>query len=183
MHFHCEVWVPKKEDYISQVHKALAGLSEEDTRISDEDCGNGFYDWYVIGGRWSGEHTMWLLRKNFGDKIEKISKEFEKEFGWFTNGENSREKRAKQYEEVFRRHISKEEWSGEPLPSWRNSYKEDGFDDDIIAISDVPWEQFDCYTLMIDGYIYHELKREEAIKMFKDHKIESGYLVTIDYHS
>lgn len=192
MHYHCEVWVPKKDKWRSQVVSALRGLEEEN---------DGFYDWYVIGGRWSGEHTAWLLRAKFGDKLEKISKEFEKDFGWWTNKDNDEAKRAKQYEEVFERHISKAEWDKRPLPGWRDTYKQDGFDDDIIAIEDVPWEAFTCYTFVLpargkeyaDARKYwhseiwngstHQSSQYDVRKILAEHKLKGGYLVTVDYHS
>lgn len=192
MHYHCEVWVPKKDKWRSQVVSALRGLEE------DRD---GFYDWYVIGGRWSGEHTTWLLKQKFGDKLEKISKEFDKEFGWWTNKDNDETKRAQQYEEVFERHITKAEWDKRPLPGWRNTYNQDGADDDIIAIADVPWDHFTCYTFVLSarGKTYeeerkywhseiwngsvHQNSEYDVRKILKEHKLEGGYLVTVDYHS
>jgi len=193
MHYHCEVWVPKKDKWRSQVVSALNGLSE------DRD---GFYDWYVIGGRWSGEHTVWQLNQKFGkETLKKIHDEFEKEFGWFTDANNDEVKRAIQYEEVFRRHITKEQWDRGSLPGWRNSYKEDGFDDDIIAISDVPWDHFTCFTFVLSarGKTYederkywhsevwngstHQDSEYDVKKILADNKLTGGYLVTVDYHS
>lgn len=193
MHYHCEVWIPKKDKWRSQVVSALRGLEE------DKD---GFYDWYVIGGRWSGEHSVWQIQKECGaDTLKKIHDEFEKEFGWWTNKDNDEHKRAKQYEEVFRRHISKAQWDKEPLPGWRDTYKQDGFDDDIIAVADIPWEFFTCYTFVlsargkeyVDARKYwhseiwngstHQESQYDVRKILKEHKCSGGYLVTVDYHS
>ena len=191
MHYHAEVWVPEKENYKQQVDKTLANFSEDN---------GGFYDWYVIGGRWSGEHTLWSLKKKFGArKINKINDEFDSKFGWWTNKDNSNELRAKQYEEVFRKHISKEQYDG-PMIAWRDNYKEDGYKDDIIALVDIPWEYFSCYTLVLSErgkgfenrtqYFQSEVwngstfqKAEyDPRKILETKDIFTGFLVTVDYH-
>jgi len=171
MHYHAEVWVPEKKNYIERVHYALQGLHEEN---------GGFYDWYVVGGRWSGEHTLWLLKKKFGaKKINRINDEFDKEVGWWVNAENSKEKRAKQYEEIFRKHISKEEYNG-MMPAWRDNYKEDGYSDDIIEMKKIPWKFFRCYTLLLQGEYFHSSLNPK--KILEEHNIYHGFLVTVDYH-
>jgi len=192
MHYHGEIWVPNKNGYRSQVDKALEGLTEEN---------NGFYDWYVIGGRWSGEHTLWLLKNKFGSrKIDRIHDEFDKKHGWWTNSEKSKELRAKQYEEVFRNHISEEEYNG-IMPAWRDNYKEDGYEDDILAVTDIPRKFFTCYTLVLsprgekweeerkyyhseiwNGSIHQDTEFNPK-EILEQHNIYDGFLVTVDYHN
>ena len=192
MHYHTEVWIERQEDYIEQVRKTLHGLHEED---------GGFYDWYVIGGRWSGEHTRWLLKNKFGSrKIDRINDEFDKKYGWWENHENTREIRAKQYEEVFRKYISKKEYDG-MIPAWRDTYKDDGYEDDIIAVSEIPKKFFGCYTLVLSErgnkwenerrYFHTEVYNGSTFQDTKfnpreiltKHNIYDGFLVTVDYHS
>jgi hypothetical protein len=195
MHYHCEVWVPDKNDYYSQVIKTLDGLHEED---------DGFYDWWVVGGRWSGEHTLWRLKAKYGGrKINKLYDEFEKKYGWWINKETNEDKRRKQFEEVFFSHIPKEEYkelvpSG-IVPSWRNHYDMKGYDDDIIAVVDIPWKFFTCYTFVLSEFkkmerkFYHQENWNGSTFQDSEFKVKDildnegltnfGYLVTVDYHS
>jgi len=236
MHYHCEVWVEKKEGYKKEVKEILEPYSENvevaprkeylddddikrmkehykiketselaskmkdwrGTRGGYDDKGlfhwstynpESFWDWWVIGGRWSGEHTNWLLKAKYGDKMKLINEEFEKNYGWFTGGKANitEEQRAKQYEKVFRKHIPN--FKG-LIPAWRDTYKQDGFDDDIIAVKDIPVGQLDSYTLILPSGVYHSQtwngkKFIDSDKKFTDLLKEvkgKGYLVTVDYH-
>jgi len=183
MHYHAEVWLPESKDYVKKIHYALYGLHEDN---------GGFYDWYVIGGRWSGEHTLWLLKKRFGArKINRINDEFDKKYGWWTNNKNPRELRQKQYAEIFGKHISAEEYCG-MMPEWRDTYKDDGYSDDIIEVKKIPWKFFDCYTLLLEGGEYFQSSvwngstwqdtKFSAKKMLKKRNLYKGFLVTVDYH-
>ncbi len=53
MHYHAEIWIEDKEDFEAKVEKILAPFEE---KYTDEDI-EGFWDWYQIGGRWTGIHT------------------------------------------------------------------------------------------------------------------------------
>ena len=51
MHYHCEIIIPPVADVSAALDAILAPFNEND----DEESGrNGFWDWYVIGGRYSG---------------------------------------------------------------------------------------------------------------------------------
>jgi hypothetical protein len=49
MHYHAEIIMPPTEDVIGAVEKIMSPFSE-----NDEEARHAFWDWYVIGGRYSG---------------------------------------------------------------------------------------------------------------------------------
>lgn len=50
MHYHCEIIMPPTDDVEKQLERILAPFSE-----NDGDSSGAFWDWYQIGGRWSGD--------------------------------------------------------------------------------------------------------------------------------
>lgn len=53
MHFHLEIIMPPTDDVEAAVAKIMAPFNERD-ESEDADRRAQFWDWYVIGGRWSG---------------------------------------------------------------------------------------------------------------------------------
>lgn len=53
MHSHCEIIVPSNADIEAAVSSIMGPFYE-----GDEDSTNGFWDFYSIGGRWSGAKLM-----------------------------------------------------------------------------------------------------------------------------
>jgi len=51
MHYYLEIIMPEPED----VEKSVAEIMEPFREDGDGTSGERFWDWYVIGGRWSGE--------------------------------------------------------------------------------------------------------------------------------
>ena len=96
-----------------------------------EPYGNSrVWDWYVIGGRWSG-----TLREDSLDKkkLAKYHKEFEKrKLGW-TSAENSEEAQREKAWALWREMFP--EWKGDP-PVYRDRYKQEGQSDDVLPLSE-----------------------------------------------
>lgn len=57
MHYHCEVVIPPTDDIDAALKSVLAPFDEN---ISDdcEDKRPSFWDWWIVGGRWSGSKLM-----------------------------------------------------------------------------------------------------------------------------
>lgn len=99
-----------------------------------EPYGNGqVWDWYVIGGRWSGV----LSEAKFDrDKLKDLNKRFGDEHGWYTSAGKSEQVQqiayAKMFEECF------PDWRSKvPAPlNWRDEYREGGYSDDIMKLSE-----------------------------------------------
>jgi hypothetical protein len=51
MHHHLEIILPPVDDVEKLITEVMAPFDE-----NNEDAYHAFWDWYVIGGRWAGEH-------------------------------------------------------------------------------------------------------------------------------
>ncbi len=55
-HYHCEVWLATTDDFEDQVKLIMDPFIGEYDK-DDGDKMTGWWDWYVIGGRWTGVHS------------------------------------------------------------------------------------------------------------------------------
>src|SRR5262245_12678689 len=114
--------------------------------LSDESfCGDGgrfgspFADWFVIGGRWSGE----LSRAGWAKKLTKDIEQLEKQAGvevWGTSypdGEMQmkQDELRKTIEWLYQKQLPKE-LKGKGLIYDRDVYKEFGYEDDAMLVTD-----------------------------------------------
>lgn len=67
MHFHCEIVMPPVKDVEAAVTQVMEPFNE-----SDSESSRTFYDYYTIGGRWSGDKYMAGLDK---DKLKAFEDE------------------------------------------------------------------------------------------------------------
>jgi len=148
--------------------KNFMELYREDAGCGDgcgeePDCDNcqnrpeGFkhpvWDWYVIGGRWSGTLTTDMLDK---DKLKAVHKEFKEKKLMFMGQE-------KEMDEVFRKYFPLADYPY-PSPYSRNSYNSDGQVDDILPLSE-------CLPVVkdwLDSYFDRIPEEKEGIKKWAD---------------
>lgn len=141
---------------------------------------SGIADWFVVGGRWSGE----LIRIHLDQKkLEKCDKEFEKKYGWFTNGKIGKEKRQEQYKKLFKKYFPT--YKGECL-QWRNSYNETGYIDDGMIVNDLMYEKIIKDGLDKDYYdggkVVDMMYEEQGIETTPENTIDKKWIVVIDFH-
>lgn len=96
--------------------------------------GNRFHsppsDWFVIGGRWSGDLTASRLDQK---KMKVFEKEFEKaELGWMSLDQKEDTQRQKT-KTLFRKHFP--DFKGE-MPIYRNRYGNLGAEDDAQIVDE-----------------------------------------------
>lgn len=65
MHYHLEIIMPPTNDVLEKIKEILAPFNEQPEE--GEESSHAFWDWYVIGGRYSGQH---LLSKYKGKKLD-----------------------------------------------------------------------------------------------------------------
>jgi len=64
MHYRMEILMPPTQDVEAKLQEVLKDFSE-----NNEESRNAFYDYFIIGGRWSGKHNM----DGFGqDKLDRF---------------------------------------------------------------------------------------------------------------
>ena len=140
-------------------------------------------DWFVIGGRCSGELTQTRLAQ---DKLKAFWEEFEKqELGWVGKDKPEDEQKKKAIE-LFTQFFP--EFKGEP-PAWRDSYAYLGFEDDA-QILDEPLLNFikelksypDKATLddLLDGNCFVDL--DDPYEELTEDAIGKKWCVVVDFH-
>ena len=76
MHYHCEIIIPPKADIKESIESILTPYHEEYEDEEGYPGRNGFWDWYVIGGRWAGAKLQQALGK---EKIDEFYRWCKKE--------------------------------------------------------------------------------------------------------
>lgn len=162
--------------------KEIANTSEEargyviDFLTEQEFCSQGFFsqapaDWFVVGGRWSGE----LQNINIQDEVMKMlqDKGKPKEEHLY---ESDIEKNKEEIQNIWK------ENKGEGVcPYLRDSYKDEGYEDDAMIITKEIYNKFlkeyegDCS----DGEGYWDLEQQEVNNDF----IGNKWIVVVDYHN
>jgi len=192
MHFHAELYVPLDvQDIDAFVEGAIAPHRE------DENTDGGFWDWYQIGGRWTGEHSpdyrpeddpsnieICNLCHGTGFRTDGVGAALRLQTPSYTcNGCGSCDHKTG-------------EWAHGPqgpgkCVKWPTDWAR--YDGDVMSISDVP-DDLRCVTLIVNGAVFHtdEWVKDQFVKTafdglvkpkLKELGIATGRLITIDYHS
>ena len=140
-------------------------------------------DWFVIGGRWSGELTRIRLDQ---EKLEAFREEFEKEkLGWVGKDKPEEEQKRKAIE-LFRQFFP--DFQGEP-PVWRDSYAELGYEDDAQVLDETLFrfvKELKSYPDdasledLLDGRCFVDL--DDPYEELTADAIGKKWCVVIDFH-
>jgi hypothetical protein len=93
-----------------------------------EEYQNQVWDWYVIGGRWSGYITQSNLDQA---TYEKFSKEFRENALGLISKDNPECKQRKRAHELFMKYFPNFEGD---IPIYRDPYLHDGYLDDVVPL-------------------------------------------------
>lgn len=193
MHFRMLVTVSR--DGIETSEQARKYVYEK--LLSDESfCGDGgrfgspVADWFVIGGRWSGK----LSRVSWAKKLTKDIEQLEEQTGvevWGTSypaGEMQvkQEKLRKTIERLYQKCLPKE-LKGKGLVYDRDMYKEFGYEDDAMLITETLYNallkeyegEYEHKNGQWKTFEFSDLDYEVVHPDFIGHK----WLVVVDYHS
>lgn len=181
MHFHAEIHVPKgraPEQYVAEILAPHEESYDEATERS-----SGFWDWYQIGGRWTGAHSpdydpstdpanieQCEQCEGTGRRIDAIGKAARAKDPEYTcNGCQGKGTRTK--------------WPTE----WTR------FNGDITPVEKIT-DQLTCHTLLANNEVFQveewtgeEWKKNERFggdvqAMLRSMGITDGMIVTVDYH-
>lgn len=188
MHYHAEIWVPTLENLDQQIEDLMEPHRENDQ-------GSGFWDWYQIGGRWTGSHD------NYDPTNDRAN--YEKCF--LCNGTGFRDdalgQKAREKSPSYTCNAcgtfdgATKKWGygifgpGLALKFQSHWVRREAEAVPVESITD----SLSCYVLIIgervfmqkiwDGQNYVPTGFDGNVKSFLEkHKIQSGYLVTVDYH-
>jgi hypothetical protein len=88
-----------------------------------------YADWFVVGGRWSGELTSNQLDQ---EKIKALNNEFEQKYGFWISKDITEEIRREQYRKITQKYFP--DYKGMPW-AFRDSYQEEGYEDDAQIVN------------------------------------------------
>jgi hypothetical protein len=136
----------------------------------------GLADWFVIGGRWSGELTRAWLGK---EKVEKVEKEFEEKHGWWIGGQEqmTEEQRREQMKDIFDREFP--DFTGE-MPYWRNQYEAYGYEDDAMILTQ---ELYDALLKAYEGQEDSDAHADLDYDAVSPDMVGTKWVVVVDYHT
>lgn len=165
-------------DYAAQYLNNNGFIYDEDTRWS-----GGFADWFVIGGRWSGELSRHSWAQAITGAMHSIEQEKDVQVWGAYYGETHKQQLqqalAKQFQEIWDTNAP-EAYKG--IPIQRNTYKEDGYEDDAMLLTQ------ELYDELLKAY-------EADQSTDSDHHADLDYdavapamigakwIVVIDYHT
>jgi len=159
-------------------------------------CGEGgrfscpIADWFVIGGRWSGELSMLTWASVVTDKIAKLEKEENIQiWGAFYPEGESKDKQSKlraRAEELYKE-ATPEIYKGKGLVYDRDTFDQLGYQDDAMIVNDELYEKvlkkhegkYEVYDTEFDMLHYFDLEEDSVSREF----IGSKWVVVVDYHS
>jgi len=164
-------------------NKENADTSEEARRYANSTLenenfagGEGYWggsksDWYVIGGRWSGNLQTVQLKKDF---YEEAKKQFAKENWGLTNVDIKDNK--EEIQSVW------EELGGTGTnPCDRDNYNHNGFDDDAQLLTPELLKALNKKEGDVEYFDADEY-HEGFIKELTNDEIKDKWIVVVDYH-
>lgn len=217
MHYQAEVFIPSNKNVEAQIERIMSPYDEnercvfkeikegdEDYEDYDEDKitgkrgywtnPKGFWDWFEIGGRWSGEHDDYDPYSNpinyepcyicggTGFRCDNVGMEARDDDPTYTCngcGQYDNENKVWTHGKI-----------GKGLkPKWNVAR----YDGDVVAIKDIK-KELTAYTLIVNGEVFHKKEwngetfvdggfNGNVLEKLKELGITDGYLVTVDYHN
>lgn len=188
MHYHAEVVLEPDQELADLMAPHKESYDEKTEELS------GFWDWYQIGGRYTGRKTDYnpeddernwetcRLCNGTGYRNDHVAQDArQKDPSYTCNGCG---------------HITQDgQWThGKHGPGkalkWPTQWK--SYAGDICAVVDTP-EDLTCFTLIVNGSVYHMEEWDgknwnntgfdgKVAKKLKELNVTKGVLVTVDYH-
>lgn len=137
MHYHLEIVMPPTNDIAGAVTEILKNYSEH-----SEDTRHGFYDWYVIGGRFAGNKFLARFDQPRLDKFYEVLTEKNVTVSGLTAGKQSLrpESQIPMVDALWNEYFP--ESDGLPCPLFDHSndqYKSNSLlPDDVCRLADIP---------------------------------------------
>jgi len=131
-------------------------------------------DWFVIGGRWSGELSRETFMKDVKEKIEKLEKKKDISI-WGTHYGDEKKQKAQaelkeQVEKMYQEALPKE-YQGKGLLYDRDTYNDRGYEDDAMVVNK------EIYDTLLKQ---HEGENNEDGAYYDDASWGRGYLSMVD---
>ena len=208
MHHHCEIILPPTTDIQTSLNVILAQFYE-----NTENASHAFWDWWVVGGRWSGQHQLARFDKKRLDSFSDLLEQKKITVSGFRAGkpELSPSDQMPVVDDLWKKHFP--EYDGEHCPLFKHAGQQ--ILDDICLFSEIPKsleasrvifaDAEGKATFMLSDSIWNGVNHEKtawdgsvsgAIVMFEEHAKHyreeyrervlpraDWLAATIDYHS
>ncbi len=135
--------------------------------------GSGLSDWFVIGGRWSGELMRCQLDQK---KLKRMEKKFDKNYGWWTDKKHTKAKRLRQYTQLFMKTFP--DYQGK-TPHWRNQYEPLGYGDDAMVLNQAI---YDSLLKQYEGESDGEFHCVHDYEHVDESMVDKYWVIVVDYH-
>jgi hypothetical protein len=174
----CEQGAAETSD---EARKYVQDTLHEEGFCSEGRWGGGLADWFVIGGRWSGE----LSRYSWAKAITAEMNALEREQGvqvWGTfygsaEKERTQQELAARFQQLWDQHAP-EAYRG--IPYCRDTYQRDGYEDDAMLLTQ---ELYDALLKEYEGTEESEHHADLDYDAISPEMVGKKWLVVADYHS
>lgn len=161
MHFHCEVWFPERPENVE------AAVTEAMDPFCEEGNERGWWDWWQVGGRWTGQHQPGYDPDKDESKKEKCR---------LCHGTGKRK------DMLVANGCNGCNGTGVSV-AWPTQWKP--LESDVCSVENVP-EDMTCYRLVVcknaDDIEAYEDEGTPVRQKLEELGCKGGWLVTVDYH-
>ena len=194
MHYHAEVWLPEASNLEERLEFVMG--PHQEAYDDEADSSTGFWDWYQVGGRWTGEHfpdydpnkdpaniETCSLCQGTGFRRDLVGREArlnDRTYTCNSCGTFDREKKVWTHGEAGLGKCVK----------WPTSWA--FFEGDVVKVKDAPVD-LDCFTLLVNDQVFSKTIWDggdfketgfdgKVLSKLKELGVKDGVLVTVDYH-
>ena len=156
-------------------------LHEQGFVCANDHWGSSVADWFVIGGRWSGELSRHSWAKLITEQMDALEKSHGVQVGGTHYGDEEKQRIQRELAERFQGL-----WNAaapcafRDIPIQRDTYKADGYEDDAMLLSQ------ELYNALLIEYAGRNESEYHADLEFDDvspSMVGRKWLVVVDYHS
>jgi hypothetical protein len=156
-------------------------LYEQGFVYADDRWSSGIADWFVIGGRWSGELSRHTWAKLITEEMHALEKSHDVQVWGSFYGDAEKQRVQRELAERFQ-HI----WDAaaprafRAIPVQRDTYKEDGYEDDAMLLTQ---ELYDALLKDFAGLKESENHADLEYDDVSPEMVGRKWLVVVDYHT
>ena len=182
MHFRFLVTCSRDEAQTSaEARGHVNSFLEEEGFCSQGRWGGGMADWFVIGGRWSGELSRHSWAREVTGQIAQMEKQHGVQVWGAFYGDPEKERVQKELAARIQ-----QLWDAEApdafkgIPYQRDTYQNNGYEDDAMLLTR---ELYDALLKQYEGQEDSDYHADLEYEAVSQEMIGKKWLVVVDYHT